>query len=106
MMVSVRKPEVELHQPGILRHAFLSNWVTDNALFIAVQRRKVGNFGRRDDHAASTCLPVRDALKATRHIDQPSDLFIRLVKFPAFAVPLQGFLPASCRIGRLNFEIR
>ncbi|CGW83305.1 Uncharacterised protein [Salmonella enterica subsp. enterica serovar Typhi] len=74
--------EVELHQPGIFHVAFIKLGNRMLALFIAVQRRKVGNFGRRDDHAASVLTGVtRDAFELTRHIDQRSDLFIRLVNF-------------------------
>ncbi|CQB92688.1 Uncharacterised protein [Salmonella enterica subsp. enterica serovar Typhimurium str. DT104] len=71
------------------------------ALFIAVQRRKVGNFGRRDDHAASVLTGVtRDAFELTRHIDQRSDLFIRLVNFRQLRFRFKGFCQRHARIGR------
>ena len=93
--------EVELHKTGIFHIVLikLSNRV--QPLFIAVQRSKISNFGRCDNHTTGVLTGVtRDAFQLTRHIDQRFNLFICLIDFRQLGFGFKGFCQRHARIGR------
>ena len=69
--------------------------------FIAVERRKISNFGRGDNHAPRMLTGVtRDAFQLARHVDQRFDLFVRFIDFRQLRFSLKGFCQRHARIGR------
>ena len=70
-------------------------------LLIAVQRREIGDFGRRDNHAARVLTGVtRYAFQLTRHINQRFNFFVRFVDFRQLWFRFKGFRQRHARIRR------
>ncbi|VAL71025.1 Uncharacterised protein [Enterobacter kobei] len=93
--------EVELHQPGVFYVVLVELGDRMLARFIAVQRRKVGDFGRGDNHPPRMLTGVtRDAFQLARHVDQRFDLFVGFVDFRQLRFSFKGFRQSHARIGR------
>ena len=93
--------EVELHQTGIFDVVLIELGNRVQTLLIAVQRRKVGNFGRCDNHATGVFTGVSgDTFQLTRHINQRANLFIRLVNFRQLRFSFKSFRQRHPGIGR------
>ena len=84
--------EVEFDQPGVFHVVFIKLRYRVLTGLITVQRRKIGDFGRRDNHATSVLTGVtRDAFQLARHIDQRFNFLIRLVNFRQLRFRLKRF---------------
>ncbi len=97
--------EVELHQSGVFNVAFIKLGDRMFALFIAVKRRKIGNFGRRDNHPTGVLTGVTgDPFQFARHVDQRLNFFIRFVDFRQLRLGFKRFRQRHPRIGRDQFR--
>ncbi|MNY50952.1 hypothetical protein D3C86_1865030 [compost metagenome] len=75
------------------------------ARFVAIQRRKIGNFRRRDNHTTGvlTCV-TRDTFQLARHINQRFDLFVSFVDFRQLRFRFEGLRQRHARIGWHQFR--
>ena len=93
--------EVKLHQPGIFHVVFIKLGDRVQPLLIAVERCKIGNFSRRDNHATGVLTGVTSyPFKLTRHVDQRANFFICFVNFRQLRFGFKGFGQRHARIGR------
>ena len=92
--------EVELHQAGRLHVILVELGYQAVAFFVAIDRRKIGEFGRRDHHATGVLTDVTHyALKFAGHLPDFGGFF---VDFDEIAQNL--FLLVSLLQGHADFE--
>ncbi len=97
--------EVKLHQASVFYVVLIKLGDRVRTGFIAVEWRKIGNFGRSNNHPTGVFTGVTgDALQLTRHIDQRFDLFVGLVDFWQLRLCFEGFRQGHARIGRYQLR--
>ena len=75
------------------------------ALFIAIKRRKISNFGRCNNHPTGVLTGVTgDPFQFARHVDQRLNFFIRFVDFRQLRLGFKRFRQRHPRIGRDQFR--
>lgn len=73
--------------------------------FIVVKRRKIGNFGRRDNYFIGVFIGVTgDFFQFARYVDQRFNFFIRFVDFRQLRFGFKRFRQRYFRIGRDQFR--
>ncbi|CCK05506.1 titin [Cronobacter sakazakii 696] len=75
------------------------------AHLITIERREIGNFGRRDHHATGVFTGVtRYAFELARHVDEGFDLFIGIVNFLQLRFGFKRFGKRHAWIGWHQFR--
>eukprot|EP00659_Diplonema_papillatum_P014932 gene14931-biopygen14991 len=84
--------EVELHQAGRLHVVLVELGYQAVAFFVAIDRRKVSQLGRRDNHTTGVLTDVtHHAFELARHVPDFSRFFIDLDEVPQDFFLLVGF---------------
>ena len=93
--------EVELHETCIFHIVLIKLGDRMLPCFITIERRKIGNFGRRNNHATGMFTSVTcDTFQFTRHVDQRFNFFVGFVNFRQLRFRFKRFRQRHPRIGR------
>ena len=93
--------EVELHQARRLNVILVELGYQATALFVAINRREVGQFGRRDNHTTGVLADVtHNALKLAGHFPDFGGFFIDLDKVAQDFFLLEGFFQGHAHFKR------